>query len=143
LAYGAVTLRKQREKPAPHNPQTLGEHIRRRRLELRLTQRAAGQVFGVSRDALAWWENGTRNPEPAHVRAILEFLGYDPRPEPSGFAEELRFTRYRLGHEQAAFATALSVPLPTLRAWECRCFEPAAGRMAAIRARMAVLASAE
>ena len=106
----------------------MGGHLRRRRLELRLTQRAAAEKFGVTRDAYAMWEGGSRNLEPSHTRMALEFLGYDPIPRPAAFSAFVRWARYRLGLEQAEFARVIDVPLPTLRGWEGRLYEPPKAR---------------
>ena len=124
LRFGRLNLCAIREKPVAPSPQTLGDHLRLRRIGLRLTQTETARQFGVSRYGYVWWERNFRNPDPAHAKAIIAFLGYDPRPRPTAFAEFLRWARYRLGCEQAAFASELEVPLSTLRAWERRLYEP-------------------
>ncbi len=79
-----VTLRGRKSKVAgyPENPKTLGEHLRRARLDRGLPQRQVAEAIGCSQASLANWEMGHRAPEVRFLSGILAFLGYDPRPEP-------------------------------------------------------------
>ena len=60
-------------------PETLGEHVRRQRLALGLSQEAAARRLGVMRDCVGLWERGRITPRGRRLQAVLEFLGYDPR----------------------------------------------------------------
>lgn len=53
-----LTLKALRKKDYSEDPQTLGEHLKKRRKELGLLQREAGQRMGVSAETVANWENG-------------------------------------------------------------------------------------
>jgi transcriptional regulator with XRE-family HTH domain len=60
---------------------TIGDHIRKKRLDLGLTQIEVAEIIGV-KEATVWnWEHGTE-PELIHIPAIIAFLGYTPWPEP-------------------------------------------------------------
>jgi DNA-binding transcriptional regulator YiaG len=69
-----------RPKPYPEHPQTLAEHIKRRRLELGLTRKQAAERLSVDPLSVSTWETGRRQPLIRSMPAILEFLGYDPFP---------------------------------------------------------------
>jgi transcriptional regulator with XRE-family HTH domain len=61
------------------NPQTFGNHIRNRRLELKLSQPKAAELLGVEFSTYRKWEWGIiANPLPKHREKIIEFLGYHP-----------------------------------------------------------------
>jgi transcriptional regulator with XRE-family HTH domain len=55
-------------------PKTLGERIRRRRLQLRLLQRELGERLGVTESTVSNWECGRTEPAPfvrTRVHALL------------------------------------------------------------------------
>jgi DNA-binding transcriptional regulator YiaG len=85
---------------------------------LGLTQREAATLIGVVRDALARWESAGKEPDLRVLPAVIGFLGYDPRPEPANFVQILVYVRGALGLSQSEFGRKVSVPTPTLRAWE-------------------------
>jgi transcriptional regulator with XRE-family HTH domain len=58
-------------------PRFLGEHIRKRRLDLGLLQAEVAAEIGVTESTVWNWEHGTE-PELIHIPAILEFIGYVP-----------------------------------------------------------------
>jgi transcriptional regulator with XRE-family HTH domain len=59
-------------------PQTIGNHIRNRRLELKLTQKQAGDTIGVHHSTVLAWETGKKVPYAKHLAKIEQFLGYEP-----------------------------------------------------------------
>jgi DNA-binding XRE family transcriptional regulator len=65
----------------PAEPQTIGEHIRKRRLDLGLLQIEVARQIGVTESTVWNWEHG-RAPELRHMPAVLTFLGYVPWEEP-------------------------------------------------------------
>ncbi|WP_457129299.1 helix-turn-helix domain-containing protein [Mucilaginibacter sp. HD30] len=60
------------------NPRTLGEHILRRRLQLRLLQKDVAEIVGVTEECVTGWENGRSSPQIHIYPAISVFLGYYP-----------------------------------------------------------------
>ena len=64
--------------PVPWEPQALGEHLRKRRIQLGLHQPEAARRLGVSTVALSRWECGKMRPRFFHYEAIIAYLGYDP-----------------------------------------------------------------
>lgn len=78
-------------------PKTLGEHLRRRRLQLGLLQREAAKVIGIVPSAYLKWELGRAEPEIRYWPALINFLGYDPHPAPATIGEWIASERRRAG----------------------------------------------
>lgn len=55
----------------------IGDHIRKKRLDLGLTQIEVAEIIGVKESTVWNWEHGTE-PELRHIPKIIEFLGYVP-----------------------------------------------------------------
>lgn len=99
---------------------TLGDHLRKRRLDLGLLQRQVAAQLGASVDTLRKWERGETGPNIRFRPAVFRFIGGDPRPDPTTPGE--RLTRYREGRgiTQEARARELGVDPGTLARWESR-----------------------
>jgi len=102
-----LTLKALRAKDYSANPQTLGEHLKKRRRELGLLQREAAVRLGVSTETVVNWEKGRTKPVAAQFRPVVAFLGYDPTPEPQTLAERLEAKQRRLGASLAQVARYL------------------------------------
>ena len=114
-----VTLRGQKSRPGfSADPKTLGEHLRRVRLDRGLWQKHVAREIGCSKASLLNWEKGRAEPELRFLPAILRFLGYDPRPEPETFGGQLRAAREADGLSEEALARQLGLDPGTLAAWE-------------------------
>jgi DNA-binding XRE family transcriptional regulator len=59
------------------NPETIGEHIRKIRIDRGLYQWQVAERIGVTKSTIFNWEKGTE-PEQIYIPKIIEFLGYDP-----------------------------------------------------------------
>ncbi len=100
-------------------PQTLGDHIRRRWLMLAITQEEAATRLGVNAWTVHNWETGQRNPEIRFIPALVEFLGYDPEPADQGtLAGRLVAKRRALGLSQREAARSLAIDPGTWAGWE-------------------------
>lgn len=82
LPFVLIKLKCQKPKGYSENPKTIGEHVRKRRMELGLTLREAGRLMGVTEYTVINWEGGHCEPSVKSSRAIRSFLYYDPLPEP-------------------------------------------------------------
>lgn len=68
------------KQPAPGYPEhllTIGDHIRKKRMDLGLLQREAAKIIGVKATTIWNWEHGTE-PEQKYNPRIINFLGYIP-----------------------------------------------------------------
>jgi transcriptional regulator with XRE-family HTH domain len=97
---------------------SLGEHIRKRRLDLKLTQKQAAEIIGVTESAIWNWEGNESRPFWRYWGAIRDFLGYDPFPPSSTLAEKLVSVRKLRGLSQKEAARQLGVDPSTLARWE-------------------------
>ncbi len=99
-------------------PQTLGEHIRKRRVEAGLSQNALGRRLGVTGVALLQWEKDRTTPEARFYPALVAFLGYDPLPPAVTLSEKIKRHRLRLGLTQKQAARYIGISEETFAAWE-------------------------
>ena len=113
-----VTLKTLKPKESDFEPRTLGQHIKHCRLTRNLTQDEAGRLLGIGADTILNWEKGHTKPPIESMRAVLQFLGYDPLPEPTNLSERLRATRRGMGWSIRKAAEQLGVDPGAWRDWE-------------------------
>jgi transcriptional regulator with XRE-family HTH domain len=120
LPFCQFALKAQRPPQAgyPVRPASLGEHIKKRRLDLGLTQKEVARRVGVNPSTVLLWEQGRTEPAIRYVPGIVSLLGYDPLPTGASFPEQLRSARTRLGLSQRRLAEMLDVDEGTVRRWE-------------------------
>jgi transcriptional regulator with XRE-family HTH domain len=92
-----LTLKSLRPKDFSETPQTLGQHLKKRRKELGLFQRQAAAQMGMDTWTYLNWEKDKTVPVASRFRPVAEFLGYDPTPAPKTLAEHLQAKRRDLG----------------------------------------------
>jgi transcriptional regulator with XRE-family HTH domain len=61
----------------------VGEYLKKRRLDLGLSQKKAAERIGVYFKSYDNWEHDKHEPEFRYWPGIIGFLGYDPSPEPA------------------------------------------------------------
>jgi transcriptional regulator with XRE-family HTH domain len=98
----------------PTQPHTVGDHIRRRRLGLKMLQRDVAEQIGVEETSVHNWEVNASNPRVEYMPAIIGFLGYNPLPPANGWGEQLVRHRTTLGLSQKAAARRVGVDTGTL-----------------------------
>jgi transcriptional regulator with XRE-family HTH domain len=113
-----IRLKALKPKARDFEPRTIGEHLRRRRLELGLTQKHAANRVGVNPWTVLNWETGKTEPPIRSIPAIVWFLGYDPFPEPKTVGERLLQKRREWGWSVRQAADCLGVDPTTWRDWE-------------------------
>jgi DNA-binding transcriptional regulator YiaG len=64
---------------SPREIHTIGDHIRKARVERRQFQRDLAQRFHVTVDTVRNWEQNRIPPHKRSIPAIVAWLGYDPR----------------------------------------------------------------
>ena len=65
---------------APSQPQTLGEQIKKHRLELHWLQTGVATKIRISSTSISNWERGITSPSRRMIKRIREFLDYTPKP---------------------------------------------------------------
>jgi transcriptional regulator with XRE-family HTH domain len=109
----------------PTEPKTIGDHIRRKRLGLKMLQREVAEGIGVNKATVENWEANASQPDFRWMPAVIRFLGYNPLPEAKTMAEQLVRHRTTLGLSQQDSAKRLGVDPGTLAKWERGEREPA------------------
>ena len=102
----------------PKQINTLGDHLKKRRLDLGLLQQDVADRIGVDVTTVRNWEGNRCSPKLHYLPRVFGFLGYCPYTVPSSFAEWLRVCRTASGLSQAKLGQELGVDESTVRKWE-------------------------
>ncbi|MDM1048335.1 helix-turn-helix transcriptional regulator [Sphingobacterium hotanense] len=103
----------------PQNPTTIGEHLRKKRIDSDLSQAELAKILGVSTDCLTYWENNRSSPQITYYPRIHHFLGfYTTTFNETKFCDLLRSYRWKDGFSFRALGSLLKVDATTVRAWE-------------------------
>jgi DNA-binding transcriptional regulator YiaG len=62
----------------PSNPQTLGEHLRKKRIDMQLSMTQLADVLGlgITDSAIEKWEKNQNRPSEYHKQRVEQFLGF-------------------------------------------------------------------
>jgi transcriptional regulator with XRE-family HTH domain len=93
-----LTAEKPLPKAYPRELKTIGDHIRKRRLDLGLLQKEVAEQIGVDKTTIMNWERGRNSPGLQNLPGTIKCLGYVPselgqsppdwlRAVPGGFRE--------------------------------------------------------
>lgn len=96
----------------------MGEQIKKRRLQLGLSQNKTGEMLKVTSFTILNWEKGKTEIPIKSVPDIVAFLGYDPFPEPKTIPECMIATRRARGWSIKEAAQCFGVDEGTWGAWE-------------------------
>lgn len=96
----------------------LGDHVRKRRLDLGHLQREVALKMGVNVATIGSWERGQSSPNLRRLPAILKYLESDPRPPAETLGQALKRHRKWLGMSQRELAALLDVDPSTVAKWE-------------------------
>jgi transcriptional regulator with XRE-family HTH domain len=108
--------------PSPDYPtvlNTLGDHIRKKRLELGLLQKDVANIIDTDTDTIWNWENNYATPYISYLPNIIKFLGYVPfNTSCNTLREKIVTSRKLLGLSQRKFALLIGIAPSTLGKWE-------------------------
>jgi len=104
--------------PYPRQLVTIGDHIRKRRLDLGLFQLQVAQQIGVDESTITNWEKGRGEPEIQFIPLIIRFLGYNPLPPAKSLVERIIRCRRTLGLARYQLAKRLGLDVSTIWHWE-------------------------
>lgn len=92
----------------PAKLQTLGDHLRKARIDRKLSQRKTAKLMEVSPMALLNWELNHTEPRPKYAGKIISFLGYIPETWKAGpLHKRMYYARLGRGWSQEQLATAI------------------------------------
>jgi transcriptional regulator with XRE-family HTH domain len=97
---------------------SLGDHIRARRLSLGHLKRDVAARMHVNPSTIANWEKGRTEPPVAFWPRIMTFLGYCPYQQARSFGERLWLHRTHQGLSVRQLAKLLGVDSGSLSRWE-------------------------
>lgn len=92
----------------PTELNTVGDHIRKKRLDLKMLQREVGERIGVGETSVFTWEANRSQPDLKYMPAVIRFLGYSPLPAAKGWGKRLVWQRTALGLSQKEAALKIS-----------------------------------
>lgn len=104
---------------------TWGDHIKTRRLDLKLSKRQLSLNFDVSDVTIYLWEKNRVKPSLSQIPKIIKFLGRDPfEKKPDNLAERIKDFRRIRGLSRKMLAEQLGIDLSTLEGWETGKHQP-------------------
>ncbi len=113
----------------------ISQHLRKKRLELKLKQGDVSKILDVSEATISLWETDRAVPQIQNMPKIIKWLGYNPY---SFKTENLgeRIKEYRLLHglSHRKMGKLLQVDGATISTWETNKFIPNKGNIAGITA---------
>jgi transcriptional regulator with XRE-family HTH domain len=133
--------------PVSKHPQTIGEHLRKKRYNSGIRQSEAAKRLGISKRTLSLWETDKVYPSWPQQSAVTAYLGYDPfiNPalgspggnEPSSVAilssdaplsigQQIRKWRVDIRKTRRVCAKELGISVKTLWGWETGRRQPSA-----------------
>ena len=121
LPFCYLTLLTKRPLPGayPKTLVTIGDHLRKRRLDLGLLQKDVAVTIRVDTTTVYNWENNRTEPPLRFIPKISDFLGYEPPlPDPATLGQTIKRYRYMRGISQNELARQLGVDPTSLARWE-------------------------
>jgi len=122
LPFCNVVLHAQKPIPNgyPVEIKTIGDRIKKRRLDLGLRQKDVADQFGVSISNIAYFERNAAFPSLSLMQKVIGFLGYNPYGDLINLEAGVRLktARERLGLEVNDAAKLINVTPAILRRWE-------------------------
>ena len=114
------------------NPKTLGEHLKKRRCEMGLMQKAVAKKLRVNQFTLINWEKDRTGPEVRYLPRIIAFLGYDPFPHGQSLGGRITARRRTMGLSIKRLAKVLGFDEGTLAHYETGLWNPNGKRLVRI-----------
>ena len=100
------------------NVKTVGQHLKRRRLQLGLFQKDVARIIKVSEDSVTYWENGRSEPQIRYFPQIIRFLGYSPfKFDSTLFGEIIKKYRIENGLSHKKLGYLIGVDGSTINDW--------------------------
>jgi len=109
----------------PKTVQTIGDHLRKKRLDLKVFQRDVAKRLGVTTSTITNWEKNRGGPALRLIPKIITFLGSDPFPQAvSSLRGKILQYRWTQGLTIKKLAGILGIDPTTLARWERGEVEP-------------------
>lgn len=103
----------------PTELNTLGDHLRKVRLDRGLSQPQVAEVLNVKTDTVTLWELNRNTPTAKLAKRIIEYIGYIPDAwTKAPVSEQLYYTRQVQGITYRQLAKELGLDASTIREFE-------------------------
>jgi DNA-binding XRE family transcriptional regulator len=103
----------------PKIPTSIGDHLRKKRMEMKLFQKEVAVICGVTEDSITNWEKNRSIPQIKFFPSIISFLGYIPFVvDLTTFSGKLIAYRKTNGLSQNQLGKLLGVDGATVCSWE-------------------------
>lgn len=117
--YLTLRARKPRNPAYPEHLTTLGDHIRKRRLDLGMHQKDVAALVNTTTSTVTNWEKDRTSPRLSFLPGLFDFLGYNPSTlESKTLGEKLLLYRKSRGISQRELAKRIGVDPTTLSRFE-------------------------
>ena len=115
-----MCAQKPRSKAYPLELKTLGDHLRKKRLDLGLLQKDVAQIVGTTTTSIMYWETNRISPSIEFIPKIINFLGYIPfdRISKMSLGEQIKTCRKIKGISQKELARQFRFDPGTVAHWE-------------------------
>ena len=108
-----------RDTAYPKTLTTIGDHLRKARLDKGLSQLKVAEIIGVTTDSITGWELNRHEPYISQMRGIISFLGYNPYEKENGtLRERFKVKRYAEGLSFRKAAKIVGCDQHTLQLFE-------------------------
>jgi len=124
LPFVQVIVKAQKPSLYPRHPTTLGQHLKKRRIELGLLQKEVAGRLGLDECTIGNWEKDRTYPAVRYLPRLIRYLGYDPFPKPQSFGDRLRAKRQHLGLSRKRLAVLILIDDGTLQRYEQGVWQP-------------------
>jgi transcriptional regulator with XRE-family HTH domain len=107
--------------PYPDTLETIGDHIKTKRLDVGLFQKDVARQLGVKTETVTNWEKNYTSPQLYLIPRVTAYLGYDPVEDDSdslSLGERVARARKRLGMTRKDLARRLGVDPSALVHWK-------------------------
>lgn len=103
----------------PVELKTLGDHLRKTRLDQELSQSNVASILQVNTDTVATWEMNRHKPTAKFTKSIISFLRFVPFTfEGQSLGRQLYYARHITGHTQKQAAELIGCDASNLRSIE-------------------------
>ena len=103
----------------PKTLKTLGDHLKKRRMDLKLSQGEVARRIGAVESSVLNWEKNRAKPSLPFLPRIIELLGYVPYDSTEKtLGEKIVDHRKSFGLSQEKLALSLGIDPSTLGRWE-------------------------
>ncbi len=119
FARYADTVERPKKPDYPYHPVSVGDHIKKRRMDLSILQKDVADQFGISLCTISNWENNEGEPQVNYFPAIIAFLGFLPLSiDTSTLGGRIKLHRYQQGLNHEDMGKLLGVDGTTVGGWE-------------------------